>query len=109
MAGRAASSIGQRAVQTCRTLLRGGPPKLNAAQQSNLTRFLKKIPANSKKNVEVLYGSRDTIIFKTTSPGRVPGSRAVYQKTVDSRGITLKMTKETYAPDGRLVHIKDKF
>jgi len=38
----------------------------------------------------------------------VPGSKAVYEKVVDDYGKTVSYTKTTYAPDGKIVHIKDK-
>ena len=42
------------------------------------------------------------------NPGRVPGSKAIYYKEVDSNGRTLKVYKETCNPNGNLVHRKDK-
>lgn len=36
------------------------------------------------------------------------GSKAVYEKQVDSSGKTIQTTKTTYAPDGTIVHVKDK-
>lgn len=45
---------------------------------------------------------------KMTKPGNVPGSKAVYYKEISSDGTTLKVYKETYDPQGFLVHSKDK-
>jgi hypothetical protein len=42
------------------------------------------------------------------NPGRVPGSKAIYYKMVDANGHTVRVYKETYDPDGNLVHIKEK-
>lgn len=42
------------------------------------------------------------------NPGRVPGSKAVYNKIVDSSGKTLKVFKDTFDPEGKLVHRKEK-
>ena len=42
-------------------------------------------------------------------PGRVPGSYATYDKTLDASGKTISYTKTTVAPDGHIVHVKDKF
>ena len=41
-------------------------------------------------------------------PGKVPGSKAVYQKTVDVNGVTTSFTKTTFDPQGNIVHIKNK-
>lgn len=46
--------------------------------------------------------------MKMENPGRVPGSKAVYYKIVDSNGHTVRVYKETYDPNGNLVHVKEK-
>ena len=46
--------------------------------------------------------------IKMENPGRVPGSKAVYYKIVDSEGRTVRVYKETYDPNGNLVHVKEK-
>ena len=46
--------------------------------------------------------------LKMENPGRVPGSKAVYCKIVDSEGHTVRVYKETYDPNGKLVHTKEK-
>lgn len=46
--------------------------------------------------------------MQATSPGRVPGSRAVYEKQIDASGKTNQYTKTTYDPQGNIVHVKDK-
>jgi hypothetical protein len=38
----------------------------------------------------------------------VPGSKAVYEKTIDANGKTVGYEKTTYDPSGETVHIKDK-
>jgi len=38
----------------------------------------------------------------------VPGSSAVYQKTIDAAGDTSSYLKTTLDPKGDVVHIKDK-
>lgn len=45
---------------------------------------------------------------QATSPGRVPGSKAVYEKQIDTAGKTIQSTKTTYDPKGNIVHVKDK-
>ena len=42
------------------------------------------------------------------NPGKVPGSKAVYYKVVDKDGRTVRVYKETFDPDGKLVHVKEK-
>ena len=42
------------------------------------------------------------------NPGRVAGSKAVYTKIIDSSGKTIKVFKDTFDPNGNLVHRKEK-
>lgn len=46
--------------------------------------------------------------MRMEKPGNVPGSKAIYYKVIDSLGRTIKVYKETYGPDGNLIHIKEK-
>lgn len=81
---------------------------LEGAVESNFKRFLRKIPSNSKASAsyERLYDG--SYLFQATSPGKVPGSSAMYQKWIDQQGATINMLKTTYAPDGSIIHIKSK-
>lgn len=99
--------IGIPIIRILQDILRRSP-KLNARQSENLARFLKKIPANSRNNVKISRLSNGSVKFAATSPGKVPGSKAVYEKIVDSQGRTIRYTKTTYDQHGNLVHIKDK-
>ena len=45
---------------------------------------------------------------KMENPGKVPGSRAIYYKVIDTQGRTVRVYKETYDPSGNLVHRKEK-
>jgi hypothetical protein len=83
-------------------------PPINAAQQSNLMRFQKKIPANSKDNVELHQLPNGGVAAQATSSGVVPGSKAIYEKQIDVNGNTVQTTKTTYDPQGDIVHVKDK-
>lgn len=83
-----------------------GEFSLTAGQSSNLARFEKSLPSGSLGAKVDSLGSG--VVFSATVPGRVPGSSAVYQKTVDSAGQTSSYLKTTFAPDGSVVHIKDK-
>ncbi|MFA5541084.1 MAG: hypothetical protein WC984_05380 [Bacteroidales bacterium] len=67
------------------------------------------MPVNAKSNAsfELLYNGN--YLFQATSPGKVPGSRALYQKWVNPNGETIKMIKTTFAPDGSIIHVKSKF
>jgi hypothetical protein len=76
--------------------------------QSNLKRFAKKIPANSKTTIEIFDMGDGTYKFAATSVGKVPGSKAIYEKLVDASGKTISYIKTTIAPDGTIVHIKNK-
>ena len=48
------------------------------------------------------------IHVSTKVPGRVPASYALYDKVVAASGRTIAYTKTTVAPDGSIIHIKDK-
>ena len=43
-----------------------------------------------------------------SSPGKVRGSRVVYEKTVTQTGKTIAYIKKTFNPKGNIIHIKDK-
>jgi len=82
-------------------------PKLTDGQSKNLARFEKKF-STANRNVQVSQGKDGSITMKNEVPGKVPGSKAVYEKTVDGSGKTTSATKTTYDPKGEVVHIKDK-
>lgn len=46
--------------------------------------------------------------FTMEKPGIVSGSKAVYHKIVSIEGKTIKVYKDTFDPQGKLVHRKDK-
>lgn len=80
----------------------------NAQQAANLKRFQKKIPSNAKENVELRNLPNNGVAVQATSPGKVSGSKAVYEKQIDVNGKTIQATKTTYNPQGNIVHVKDK-
>ncbi|MCZ6104405.1 hypothetical protein [Campylobacter ureolyticus] len=82
---------------------------LNVEQINNIKRAIKKIPANSKNNIEIYKTTNDNIVFKATSSGKVPDSKAEYIKTIDKNGKTISYNKITYDPKGNIIHNKDKF
>lgn len=77
---------------------------LNPEQLKNYPRFKKK----GGQNIIVRDIGDEKIVFSRTIKGKVPGSKAVYEKIVDKNGNTIKMTKTTYDNNGNIVHIKDK-
>lgn len=79
---------------------------LNEGQLKNLKRFEEKLPAGS--NASTVHKEGANVVFNAEVPGRVPGSKAVYEKVVDNSGTTVSYTKTTYTPEGKIVHIKDK-
>ena len=46
--------------------------------------------------------------IKMENPGKAPGSKAVYYKIVDPEWHTFRVYKDTYDPNGNLVHVKEK-
>lgn len=99
--------IGQPILKILKEII-GKKHSLNRAQLENLGRFIKKIPANSKNNIKIIYLPKGNIKFTTISPGKVPGSKAVYEKTVNSKGRTIMYIKNTYDKNGDLIHSKNK-
>ena len=94
--------FGVGAAKTSTTVLEG-------AVKSNYGRFVSKIPANSKSSASFQILDDGNYLFQATSPGKVPGSSAIYQKWVNPQGETYKMIKTTVAPDGSIIHVKPKF
>ena len=97
-----------------RTRLAGPEPEpdltldhLNSEQRTNLARYMKKLPVGAEETT-VARGEGSALQFSANVPGRVPGSYAIYTKTVDAAGITTGYAKTTVAPDGEIVHIKVK-
>lgn len=79
---------------------------MTVKQLANLARFEKSMPtANTGVAVDALG---DGLVFTSTVPGKVPGSQAVYQKTVDAAGETTGLLKTTTDPAGEVMHVKDK-
>lgn len=64
--------------------------------------------SNHYNKYEVRKDGKGMFIIKMENPGRVPGSKAVYYKIMDSDGKTVRVYKETYDPSGKLVHRKEK-
>jgi hypothetical protein len=76
--------------------------------KSNFERFFSKIPSNSKDYTSIRLSESNDFIFKAISPGRVQGSKAIYEKTVSQSGETINYTKTTIDPKGQIIHVKNK-
>lgn len=64
--------------------------------------------SNNYNSYSVIKNNNNTYTIKMENPGKVPGSKAVYNKIVNSDGKTIKVYKDTFDPSGNLVHRKDK-
>ena len=64
--------------------------------------------SNHYDSYHVTVNSDGTYTAIMENPGRVPGSRAIYYKVLDAAGHVLRVYKETYDPQGNLVHTKEK-
>jgi hypothetical protein len=86
--------------------LRAGGNLLDAIA-ANFARFEKNMPAGAlpTKVFDLPLGGK---AFQAEVPGKVPGSKAIYEKQVNADGETLQFTKTTLDPNGRVVHVKDK-
>lgn len=85
-----------------------GRDDLNEQQTANYDRYKKKLPAGAKEP-EIEQLPDGNVRYTSEVPGRVPGSRAEYVKTVDENGNTVRYVKRTYDPDGNVVHEKQKY
>lgn len=83
-------------------------PALSDAQAANLGRFEGSLPkgAGSTAIKELPNGGR---ALQAEVPGKVPGSKAVYEKQIGANGKPINYTKTTYDPKGSLVHAKVKY
>jgi hypothetical protein len=81
---------------------------LSEAQAANLGRFLKRLPSSSRSSATVRDLPGGGKVFQGEVPGRVPGSRAVYEKQIDAAGNTTQLTKTTYDPAGNIADVADK-
>ncbi len=82
------SSLPETIQKTVKSFFRGG--------SNNYNRFL------VQKNPNGGYTA------KMENPGKVPGSKAIYYKVINENGKTVRVYKETYDPNGNLIHTKEK-
>ncbi|MGH3708979.1 MAG: hypothetical protein ACRDRU_12460 [Pseudonocardiaceae bacterium] len=86
----------------------GALEDLNPQQAANYERYVKKLPAkNEGVDVELLDNGGVRLSSKVPA-NNVPGSYAEYIKILDKEGETVQYVKDTYAPDGTIVHSKVK-
>ena len=64
--------------------------------------------SNAYNNYSIAKEPDGSYHFIMEKPGNVPGSKAVYHKIVDSNGKTVRVYKDTFDPQGNLVHRKEK-
>ncbi len=64
--------------------------------------------SNAYKNFTISRQSDGSYHFTMEKPGNVPGSKAIYHKIVSSDGETIRVYKDTFDPQGKLVHRKEK-
>ena len=101
---------------------KSGKSIIKATKKSSALKSVDKLPSNIQKSAKsffkgssnnynsysVIKNKNNTYTIKMENPGKVPGSKAVYNKIVDSNGKTIKVYKDTFDPLGNLVHRKDK-
>ena len=73
--------------------------------QSSVKNFFKK-GSNAYNDFSVEKSADGNYIIKMTKPGDVPGSKAIYYKEIGPDDTVVY--KDTYDPDGNLVHRKNK-
>lgn len=82
---------------------------LNPSQSENLARFQQRLPKNAS-SVKIYDLPNGGKMFQADVPAKnIPNSFATYEKHIDAEGKTILYTKTTYAPDGSIVHIKQKY
>ncbi len=82
---------------------------LTGAQRANLRRFVSKLPSRAKSARIQRLPNGHVRLSANVPATNVPGSYATYVKVIDSEGRTVSYVKDTYAPDGSIVHSKVKY
>ena len=76
--------------------------------QKNVKGFFKS-GSNKYTDFSVIQECDGSYTVSMTKPGDVPGSYAVYTKTVSASGDTTSLTQIAYDKNGEIVHYHDKF
>jgi len=82
--------------------------EMTTEQSTNLNRFEKRIPSNSKGSMVIRDLPNGGRAFQATSAGNNRRSHAVYEKQVDAAGQTILCTKTVFDEKNRVIHWKDK-
>lgn len=98
-----------------RTLYNGREKSSALANVNNLPSEIQKgaksffkSSSNNYNKYSVIKNKDGTYTVAMENPGRVPGSKAIYYKIIDKDGNTVRVYKDTFDPQGNLVHRKDK-
>lgn len=83
----------------------GAPPKAT----KEIRKFFKKSTTNHHNDFRVTRNSDGSYSAISDNPGKVPGSHAVYVKTIGPHGGLKEFYKDTYDNQGNFVHKKYKF
>jgi hypothetical protein len=75
--------------------------------QASAKRFFNRA-SNSYDSFSASEDTSGNVILIKENPGNAPGSRAIYFLVIDSKGNKIDSYKETYDPEGNLVHRKEK-
>ena len=118
------AKMADKAVDTAKVAktAKSGKSIIKVTNKSSALKSVDKLPSNIQKSAKsffkgssnnynsysVIKNKNNTYTIKMENPGKVPGSKAVYNKIVDSNGKTIKVYKDTFDPLGNLVHRKDK-
>jgi hypothetical protein len=81
---------------------------INNLQERNYNRFIDRLPSQTEQPRIINFGNGSVAFQAKVPANNISGSFAVYEKQVDVYGNTIQYTKTTYAPNGGIVHIKDK-
>lgn len=81
--------------------------KLPNEIQTSVKSFFKS-GSNKYDSFSVTKGQGNEYIAKMSKPGDVPGSRADYIKIISKDGKTIRVYKNSYLPNGQLIHTKEK-
>jgi hypothetical protein len=79
---------------------------LDPKVRTNINRFL--AGKNDYTDFAIKLQDSGSYLVTATKPGDVPGSYAIYYKEISSEGVTTRLWKESYDPQGNLIHNKIK-
>lgn len=86
----------------------GSLSDLNDQQLRNYNRYAQKLPAKAEPVQVEKLPDGGVRLSATVPANNIPGSYAEYIKVVDQNGNTVQYVKDTYGPDGTIIHSKIK-